>query len=240
MSTANLSSLSILTNIITAPLQAFAALKERPASWLPLLILIVSYSAVTAAYITSVDLPWMLDQALQQADGIPQAQREQALQAALKISPSAYAAIYVVVFAICVPVVFAVIALYSSAVSFATGDGVKFKQWFGAVVRNPRRIRHRRGARARARRRRSIHAARRAESVFVRQSARYRHGELDPSSARAAEPGPHGRVVARIVDPRLPGIQQALAGLCGCGGAGADRGDRCHWHAVGVALTERA
>jgi hypothetical protein len=130
MSTANLSSLSILTNIITAPLQAFAALKERPTSWLPLLILIVSYSAVTGAYITSVDLPWMLDQALQQAEGLPQAQREQALQAALKISPSVYAAIYVVAFAILVPVVFAVTALYSAAVSFATGDGVKFKQWF--------------------------------------------------------------------------------------------------------------
>jgi hypothetical protein len=130
MSTANLSSLSILTNIITAPLQAFAAIKERPTSWLPLLILIVSYSAVTGAYITSVDLPWMLDQSLQQAQGIPQAQRDQALQAALKISPSVYAAIYIVVFAILIPVVFAVTALYSSAVSFATGDGVKFKQWF--------------------------------------------------------------------------------------------------------------
>ena len=130
MSTADLSSQSILTNIITAPLQAFAALKERPTSWLPLLILIVSYSAVTAAYLTSVDLPWMLDQALQQAQGVPQAQREQALQAALKISPTVYAAIYIVVFTILIPVVFAVTALYSSAVSFATGDGVKFKQWF--------------------------------------------------------------------------------------------------------------
>jgi len=130
MSTANLSSLSILTNIITAPLQAFAALKERPTSWLPLLILIVGYSAVTGAYITSVDLPWMLDQAVQQAQGVPQAQREQALQAALKISPAVYAAAYIVVFVILIPVVFAVTALYSSAVSFATGDGVKFKQWF--------------------------------------------------------------------------------------------------------------
>jgi len=134
MSAANLSSLSILTNIITAPLQAFAAIKERPTSWLPLFILIAGYCSLIAAYLLSVDLPWMLDQGIQQAQGLSQAQREQALQTVVKISPLVYVAIYVVVFSIVIPVVFALTALYSSAISFATGDGVKFKQWFALAL----------------------------------------------------------------------------------------------------------
>jgi Yip1 domain len=134
MSTANLSSLSILTDIITAPHQAFAALKERATSWLPLLILIVATASMTAGYFLSVDLPWMLDRTFSQAQGIPQAQREQTVQAALKVSPSVYAALYAVGSAIVIPVIFALTALYTSAVSFATGDGVKFKQWFALAA----------------------------------------------------------------------------------------------------------
>ena len=134
MSTANLSSLSILTNIITAPYQAFAAIKERPTSWLPLLILIAAYCSLTVSYFLSVDLAWMLDKALAQAQGITQAQREQAVQAALRVSPSVYAALYAVGSTIVVPIVFALTALYTSAVSFATGDGVKFKQWFALAA----------------------------------------------------------------------------------------------------------
>jgi len=134
MSSANLSSLSILTNIITAPYQAFAAIKERPTSWLPLLILIAAYCALMVAYFLSVDLPWMLDKTFAQAQGITQAQREQVIQASLKVPPSVYAALYAVGSAIAVPVVFALTALYTSAVSFATGDGVKFKQWFALAA----------------------------------------------------------------------------------------------------------
>jgi hypothetical protein len=130
MSTANLSSVSILTNIITAPQQAFAAIRERPSVWLPLAIVVGLYCAVSVAYTLSVDLPWMLDQALQQAQNISQADRERALQAALKIPPSVYAAIGGVGAAIIIPAVFALTSLYYTVVSFATGDGVKFKQWF--------------------------------------------------------------------------------------------------------------
>jgi hypothetical protein len=134
MSTANLSSLSILTNIITAPAQAFAAIKERPTAWLPLLIVIVLYCAVSVAYTMSVDLPWLIDLQLRQAQNLTDAQREQAVQAALKIPPSVLAAIGAVGAAVVLPVFFALTSLYYTVVSFATGDGIKYKQWFALAA----------------------------------------------------------------------------------------------------------
>ncbi len=130
MSTTNLSSLSVLTDIITAPGRAFAALKERPTVLLPLLILIIINSAVSFAYTSSVDLAWMLDQQLQQAQNLTDAQRDQAVKAALRISPTVYGVIAVVGTAIVLPLLFALSSLYYSGVSFVTGDGVKYKQWF--------------------------------------------------------------------------------------------------------------
>ena len=130
MSTADLSSLSILTNIITAPARAFAAIKERPIVWLPLVILIVVYCAISVAYMSAVDLAWMLDQQLQQAQNLTDAQRDQAVKAALRIPPAVYGVISSVAVAIVMPLLFALTSLYYSAVSFITGDGVKYKQWF--------------------------------------------------------------------------------------------------------------
>jgi len=97
---------------------------------MPLLILIAIYCAVSAAYTLSVDLPWMIDQQLRQAQNLTDAQRDQAVQAALKIPPYVLATIGAVGAAVILPVLFALTALYYTIVSFATGDGVKYKQWF--------------------------------------------------------------------------------------------------------------
>ena len=134
MSTANLSSLSVLTDIITTPSRAFAALKERPTVLLPLLILIVVNGAVSVAYTSSVDLGWMIDQQLQQAQNLTDAQRDQAVKAALRIPPTLYGVIAVVGTAIVIPLLFALSSLYYSGVSFVTGDGVKYKQWFSLAT----------------------------------------------------------------------------------------------------------
>jgi hypothetical protein len=130
MSTADPSSLAILTNIITAPSGAFGAIKERPTAWLPLTILIVTYCAVSIAYTSSVDLAWLIDQQLQQAPNLTDAQRDQAVKAALRISPAVYGVIGAVGAAIFIPLLFALTSLYYTGVSFVTGDGVKYKQWF--------------------------------------------------------------------------------------------------------------
>jgi hypothetical protein len=72
----------------------------------------------------------MFDQTFQQAQNLTAAQREQALQAALRLSPSVYGAISAVSVTIFILLFFAIYALYYTGVSFATGDGVKYKQWF--------------------------------------------------------------------------------------------------------------
>ncbi len=57
---------------------------------LPLSIVIAFYCAVSVAYTSSVDLAWLIDQQLQQAQNLTDAQREQAVKAALRISAGGY------------------------------------------------------------------------------------------------------------------------------------------------------
>ncbi len=130
MSTADLSYLSILTNIIAAPARAFAALRERPTSWLPLMILIVVYAAVSFAYTSSVDLAWMFDQQFQQVQSMTDADREQAVKNAMRLSPAVLGVFGALGAAIIIPLLFALLSLYYSGVSFVTGDGVSYRHWF--------------------------------------------------------------------------------------------------------------
>lgn len=134
MSAADLSSSSILINIITAPARAFSAIKERPTVWLPLAILIVAYAAVSVAYTFSVDLAWLIDQQLQQAQNLTDAQRQTAVQSAMRLPAPVFAAIGAVGACIAIPLVFAIVALYYLVVSFATGDGVKYQQWYALIA----------------------------------------------------------------------------------------------------------
>jgi hypothetical protein len=130
MSTAETSPFTVLTNIIAAPSRAYAAIQERPTVWLPLLILIVTYSAVSLLYTSRVDLEWLIDQQLSAAGNITDEQRAQAVKAATRLPAAFYGGISAVATAIILPLVLALTALYYRGVSFATGDGIKYKQWF--------------------------------------------------------------------------------------------------------------
>jgi hypothetical protein len=124
------SSLALAVNVFTAPNQAFAALKERPRVWLPLLLLIAGYTAASFAYMNSVDLGWYLDSQVAQSPGLTEQQREQAVTAALKLSPMAYGAIGAVLALTIVILVLFLTSLYYTIVSFFSNDGVKLKQWW--------------------------------------------------------------------------------------------------------------
>src|SRR5262245_49926810 len=88
------SSVGVLSNIFTSPSQAFAAIKERPNPWLPLLILIVAVFVVQFTYMQVVDFPWLMDHQLQQAGGnMTDAQRAQVVDATTRIPPSVLGAI---------------------------------------------------------------------------------------------------------------------------------------------------
>jgi hypothetical protein len=123
----------VLTNIFTAPQAAFAAIKERPSPWLPLLAVILATCIVQFTYTQVVDLAWLIDSQLAASD-LPTAQRDQAVEAALQIPPLAYGFIAAVPSAIIILIVYALIALYYTGVSFATNDGIKYGQWLALIA----------------------------------------------------------------------------------------------------------
>ena len=132
---ADSTSVGVLSNIFTAPSQAFAAIKERPNPWLPLLVLIGAVFIVQFMYMQAVDFPWLIDHQLQQAGGnMTDAQRAQLVDATTRIPPSVLGAIQGVSAGLVILIVYALIALYYTGVSFATNDGHKFQQWLALIA----------------------------------------------------------------------------------------------------------
>lgn len=131
---ADSTTVGVLTNIFTAPSIAFAAIKERPNPWLPLLVLIIGTFAVQFTYMQVVDLPWLLDHQLQQAGGLTEEQRNQAVDGATQIPASVLGAIQGVSGGIVILIIYALIALYYTGVSFATNDGTKYQQWLALIA----------------------------------------------------------------------------------------------------------
>jgi hypothetical protein len=130
---ANTSVLAIATNIITAPSEAFAAIKERPSPWLPLLLVLLGYCLTTYFYMNAVDLPWLLDRSLQNAE-LTDEQRRETVDAMTQISPALLAAGSAAGNSIFILIVYALTALYYTGVSFATNAGIKYKQWFALAL----------------------------------------------------------------------------------------------------------
>ena len=132
---ADSSSVGVLSNIFTAPSQAFAAIKERPNPWLPLLVLIGAVFIVQFVYMQVVDFPWLMDHTLQQGGGnMTDAQRAQIVDATTKVPPSVLGAVQGASGGIVILSVYALIALYYTGVSFATNDGHKFQQWLALIA----------------------------------------------------------------------------------------------------------
>jgi Yip1 domain len=131
---ADSSYVALATNIFTAPSEAFAALKERPRVLLPVLVLLIGFSAVSFYFLSHVDMGFFLDNQLRSGNAnITDAQRDQAVAAAAKISPLVYGAIGAVTSSFFVFLIVFIVAAYYTFVSFMTGDGVKLKQWFALL-----------------------------------------------------------------------------------------------------------
>jgi hypothetical protein len=128
------SSFSIATNILTSPNEAFAAIKNRPNVFLPLLVLLAGYWAVSFTYMNAVDLPWFMDAQLQsRAATMTEAQLEQAATAAAEVSPWFYGAVGAVTTTLVVLLWMFITSVYYTGISFVTNDGIKLKQWFALV-----------------------------------------------------------------------------------------------------------
>jgi len=131
---AQTSSAAVLSNIFTAPQAAFAAIKERPSPWLPLILLMIGIFAVQYSYMQAVDLPWLIDQQLQAAGNLTDEQRSQAVDGATRLPTSVLGAVQGLSGAIGILIIYALVALYYTGVSFATHDGVKYGQWFSLIA----------------------------------------------------------------------------------------------------------
>jgi hypothetical protein len=131
---ADSTSVGVLSNIFTAPSLAFAAIKERPNPWLPLLVLMTGVFLQQFMYMQAVDFPWLMDQQLQQAGGMTEAQRTQTVDAMTSLPASVMGAIYGVSGALSLLIIYALIALYYLGVSFATNDKTKYQQWLALIA----------------------------------------------------------------------------------------------------------
>jgi hypothetical protein len=128
---------SVLVNIFTSPSAAFTAIKQNPRPLIPLLILMVGIFAAQFAYMQAVDFPWLMDRQLQAGPGAAQMteeQRRQTVDAMTQIPPTALGAIQGGSSALVILIIYSLIALYYTGVSFATRDGVKFKQWLALIA----------------------------------------------------------------------------------------------------------
>ena len=126
---------TVAVNVFTAPAEAFAAIKERPRIFLPLLLVIATIAASQFLYVQRVDLGWLIDQQIQ-ASGqqISDADRARTVEAVTRLPKPFYGGITAVSTAIVLPIVFALVALYYTIVTFVRGDGVKYKEWFSLIV----------------------------------------------------------------------------------------------------------
>jgi hypothetical protein len=132
---ADSSTVGVLTNIFTSPQAAFAAIKERPSPLVPLLILLIGTFAVQFAYMQAVDFPWLMDQQLQAGGAqLTEEQRRQTVDTMTQIPPSLLGAIQGGSSALVILAVYALVALYYTAVSFATRDGIKYGQWLALIA----------------------------------------------------------------------------------------------------------
>jgi hypothetical protein len=97
------------------------------------LVLLIGFSAVSFYYLSHVDIGFLVDNQLRSSNAnLTDAQREQAVAAATKLPPLFYDAIGVLAPSAVFLILF-LVASYFTIVSFATGDGVKLKQWFALL-----------------------------------------------------------------------------------------------------------
>lgn len=69
--------ISILTDIITAPKNAFHTLKEKPSVLFPLLLILALSAAMLAYYFSTVDFPWLIEQMVTQQGEMSVAEQDQ-------------------------------------------------------------------------------------------------------------------------------------------------------------------
>ncbi len=129
------SPLQTLTNVFTAPAQAFTSLKERPTSLFPVLVLIGATAFVALWYYTAVDLVWFFERAMDASStAVPAESRRQTLALIAKVPPYAAGVGAAVASIVSVLFILMVAAGYLAVVSLFTNDGYNFVSWFSLAA----------------------------------------------------------------------------------------------------------
>jgi Yip1 domain len=125
---------TIAVNIFTSPREAFAAIRERPRFWLPLVLVVLASSATAAIYLMGVDVEWFYGEQLRNSGrNMTEEQIEQATRFMTSLPSPVLGAIGAMSAMIFLPILYLLSALYYRIVSGFTKDGVRYAQWFGLV-----------------------------------------------------------------------------------------------------------
>ena len=127
-----------LTNILTSPMEAFRALREKPTVLFPMALIIAANVAAILCYYNTVDYPWLVDTLVQTAvdssDGeLPAEAQEQMRKGLSSMSPAVMSGVSAISIAIILPLIFCLSALYFLIISAITNDGFKFKDWLSLI-----------------------------------------------------------------------------------------------------------
>lgn len=121
------SQISHLIQLFYEPKAAFTSLKEKPASWLVLVITILGLLAIFYWYFSTVDFPWMIDRMLSaQPDLKPEAREE--MSKIMTRDTMMYFTLGGALFT--TPIIFALFALYYFIASKVMGSSISYGKWF--------------------------------------------------------------------------------------------------------------
>lgn len=125
-----LSNLEVAGALVTSPSTAFAALKERPTFWFPLLAVCVSTAAVLIWYYSIVDIEWLKDRLLSGGSRSSRMTEQQREQTAKLLSAGFMMGTSIVSIVVTIPILRALEALYFTLAGNVVNLRCKFQQWF--------------------------------------------------------------------------------------------------------------
>ncbi len=132
---ADSSALQTLVNVVAAPAEAFASIRERPRLMLPLLLILAASVTTASLYLARVDVAWLTEQSLRATTfmDLTEDQIEQMASAAADRGRSLIVTQGVLSTIAGTLIIFSLQALYLKIVSALTSDGIRYRQWFSLI-----------------------------------------------------------------------------------------------------------
>lgn len=130
-----ISNTNLFINILTAPSVAFAALKEQPRIFFPLLLLVIVSALMLTSFYMTVDYVWMVDQLVAaESNNLSESEQEQMRAAMMAMPPMVMGIISVVGAVVGIPAILAVMTAYLLLVNKVMDkQNFAFPSWLSLV-----------------------------------------------------------------------------------------------------------